>query len=396
MTSKEIMMRSWIIFVLMLFLLSGSVYAVSIGVSPGRIDYRNVLKGGYAERTITVTTDSTTDLVAHFEKEGDVADWIYLEPFDEFFSLSVNQPYKLKVIVEPPEDAQNGTHHGSLRFVTDRFGRITGRAGGYVKAAVQMDLNVQVTGTEFFSCRAGGFTVTDTEIGFPLEISATIVNDGNVRINPRITIDIWDQFQENLVLSTDFDDEEVLPTVTRMITKQINHNLPIGQYWMNINVGECNSGELLTFSVVEKGGIVDKGELVEINNKPWAYVGETVQFNMLFRNYGIRTVTAYFKGSIRKEDKIVQVVETEELDVASGSTNNFVSFFTPEDSGRYILSGRVVYNKKITYEKASVLNVNPVPREPSKFGIIQLLIYVTIIITILYLIRIIIKERKKR
>lgn len=382
--------------VLVIFSILNPVYAVSIGVSPGRLNFRDVLKGGYAERAITVSTDSTTDLIAHFEKKGDIADWIRFEPYDQFFSLSLYEPYKVKVIIEPPDDAKNGSYSGNIRFVTDRFGRIIGRAGGLVKAAVQMDVNVDITGVEIFKCRAGGFVIKDTEVGYPIEFSATIINDGNVRIKPKITVDIWDQYQEKLVMSKEFQEDEVLPTVTQTITKQISsEGLPIGQYWVDVNVGECYSGDLLTFSIVEKGGIVDKGELVQISNKPWAYVGETVQINMLFQNLGVRTVTAYFKGNIRKDDKIVEVIQTEEIDVPSSESMNFFTYFTPEKPGRYIISGRVIYNKKLTYEKGSVLNVNPVPKEPRRIGLIQLLIYIIIVVTIMYLVRIIIKEKRK-
>jgi hypothetical protein len=382
---------------LIVCILSSSVIAVSIGVSPGRLTFRNVLKSGYAEREITVTTDSSNEMIAHFEKDGDIKDWIYFEPYDQYFSLSVLNPYKVKVVIEPPDDAKNGSYHATIRFVTDRFGQITGTAGGVVKAAVQIDVYTDITGEEIFKCRAGGFNIKDSEIGFPIDFSATVINDGNVRIKPKITIDIWDQFQQNLVLSRSFSDVEVLPTVQKIIAKQISSaNIPIGQYWASISVGECEGSELLTFSIVEKGGIVDKGDLVEISNKPWAYVGETVQINVLFRNSGIRTETASFKGTIKLNDKILQVIQSEEIDVLSGDATTFSSYFTPEKPGRYVISGRVTYNKKITYEKGSVLNVNPVPQEPGKSGALQLFIYVLIIITILYLIRLILKEKRKR
>ena len=38
---------------------------------------------------------------------------------------------------------------------------------------------------------------------------------------------------------------------------------------------------------------------------------------------------------------------------------DFNIFFTPEEQGRYVISGRVVYNKKLTFEKSSILNVQP-------------------------------------
>jgi hypothetical protein len=380
------------------FILFASLaFAVSIGVSPGRLQFPEMLKSGYAERTVTVSTDSTSELLAHFEKDGDIKDWIRFEPYDEFFSLTLNNPYKVKVIVEPPADAKNGSYYGKLRFVTDRFGQITGRAGGFVKAAVQMDIDVNVTGVEVLKCRSGGFTILDTEQGFPIVFSATVVNDGNVRIRPKISIDIWDQFQTNLILSKDFSEDEVLPTVTKTISKQLSsQGLPIGQYWATISVGDCKASDILTFSIVEKGGIVDKGTLVEINNKPWVYVGEPVQINSIFNNDGMRTVTSQFKGNIKLDDKIVQVIESDLVDVPSHDSTTFTSYFTPEKPGRYIIQGRVHFNNKITFEKSSVINVNPVLQASGKIGVIQLLIYIVIVTAIIYLIRIIVKEKRRK
>ena len=38
----------------MLYMNMNFVYAVSIGVSPGRVRFDNLLQGGYAERTVTI------------------------------------------------------------------------------------------------------------------------------------------------------------------------------------------------------------------------------------------------------------------------------------------------------------------------------------------------------
>jgi hypothetical protein len=383
-------------FALLFMLFTYSVYAVSIGVSPGRVKFENLLQEGYAERIITISTNTEDILNGHFNVNGEIKDWLSFEPHTNTFSLSKGNPYKLKIIIQPPSDIRNGNYSGNIEFVTDTVGSVAGRAGGIVKAAVTMTLNSEVSGIEIIECRAGGFNLKDIEVGFPLELGVTVANDGNVRLSPTITLDVWDQLQENLLLSQSVVGDEVLPTTEKSMFRRISNNLDVGQYWVNLNVEECNAADFRTFSVVEKGGIVDKGTLSGILNKPSALVGETIEFVAKFVNNGKRAVNAKFKGTIRLEDKIVKVIETEEIIVPAGETGDISIFFTPEEPGRYSLTGRVVYNKKLTFEKGASLDVNKIEEEKKKFEILPLILYVTIIITILFIVRKIMKERRKK
>jgi hypothetical protein len=373
--------------------------ALSIGVSPGKVNFQNMLKGGYAEKTVTISTNSDQELTGHFDVSGEISEWIRFEPNTTTITLSKTDPYKLRIIAEPPQDVRNGSYSGSITIVTDSFGNITGRAGGFIKAAVTLIINLGVTNQEISKCRAGGFNFKDSEIGYPIELELTIINDGNVRIKPIISVDIWDQMQEDLLLSKELVSDEILPTTESKVLRSLQNNLDIGQYWVSVGVDECGASDFLTFSVVEKGAIADKGILKQITNKVWAYVGETIQINAVFQNIGERKVFARFKGVIKLDDKIVKVIETEELDVLAGETTTFDIYFTPEKPGRYTLTGRVIYNKKLTFEKGSIINVNPapvIPKEKGFAGYLPLVLYVTIIITIIFIIRKIMKEKRNK
>jgi hypothetical protein len=282
-----------------------------------------------------------------------------------------------------------------ISFATDRFGSPEGRAGSLIKAAVALTLDAVVTDLETIECKAGAFNIKDIEINYPLEVVYTIKNDGNVRIAPLVRMDIWDQLQENLILSKEFESPEILPTVEDTFIEKIpSTDIQIGQYWGTISIDDCKAGSLLSFSIVEKGGIIDQGVLEQVTNKVWAYVDEPIEITATFRNAGPRIVTAQFKGNIKLDDKIVEVVESEEVDVESGQSVDLKSFFTPPKSGRYVVTGRVNYNKKLTFEKGSIINVNPKEDEIGKPKLILLFIYLAILITILFILRRIIRERK--
>jgi len=377
-------------------LLLGVAQAVSIGISPGRVEFPGLIQGGYAERTVKITTNTDDVLSGHFNLGGDTKDWISFGLNETTFRVSRNDPYILKIIVQPPNDVSNGNYSGSIEVVTDTIGDVEGRAGGIVKAAVTLMVGSEVSGEQVKSCIAGGFRFSDVELEFPFEFGLTVSNKGNVRISPRIALSIWDQERENLIYSQSLVADEVLPTTERTTIRSIPNNLDIGQYWANIEVEECEMSDVKTVSVVEKGGIIDKGELIGISNKAEAEVDETVEIVAKFTNKGSRGVASVFKGNIRLDDQIVTIIDTDEIIVPSGETTNFNVFFTPRESGRYVISGRVVYNKKLTFEKSSILNVVPREGEEKDFNILPLLMYLVIIVSILFVGRKILKERKRR
>jgi hypothetical protein len=376
-------------------LLSTGALAVSIGISPGRVVFDGVLREGYAERTVTISTNSEETLTGHFTASGDIAEWVSFSPNTTTIRFSQSEPYRLTIRVEPSSDVPSGNYTGAIEFVTDTIGDVEGRAGGVVKAAVSLIVNLEVTGTQRVECRAGGFSIKDAEQGFPLELGAVVVNDGNVRINPTLSIDVWDQFQEKILLSDEVEGDLVLPTTQRTLLERISHSLGIGQYWATIKAEECDTEDLVTFTVVEKGGIADSGTLVSLINKPFATLGETIEVLANFQNGGNRAVSAQFKGTVRKDDTIVKLIETEEVIVPAGQTIDIPILFTPYEAGRYVLSGRVVYNKKLTFEKNTVINISP-REEADNRNWLPLLIYLVIIITIVFLLRKIIKERRRR
>ncbi|MFH1642210.1 MAG: hypothetical protein ABIC04_04885 [Nanoarchaeota archaeon] len=177
------------------------------------------------------------------------------------------------------------------------------------------------------------------------------------------------------------------------------NSLGIGQYWAEVVIDECGTSDLLTFNVVEKGGIADKGTFIGLVNKLWNYVDEPVEIRAKFVNEGTRTVQARFLGDIRLDDKIIKVIETDEIDILAGNTEDLISYFTPVEPGRYVIRGRVIYNRKLSYEKSSILNVNYAQVPDTKTNIVRfipLIVYIILLITIIFLIRLIMKTKKRR
>lgn len=376
--------------------LAGTAQAVSIGVSPGRIDFNGVLKGGYAEKTLTISTNSGEQLVASIATSGEASDWLYFEPNATSIVLSSSEPYKVKVMARPPKDAKNDTYSGKITFTTERFGNLTSRAGGFVKTGVSAGVELRITGQEQEGCSSGSIEVSDSEYSEPILIQATVINSGNVRLRPEIQVEIQDTARARKLLQKSLITEEILPTAEKTVTVRIPNSLETGQYWAEVFVKQCAAIKATMFDIAEKGTISDKGELSGIKNPNWAFVNDTVPIEAIFANNGNRPVAAVFKGSIYLEDKLVMPLQSEELTVSPGQKITFTTYFSPEKPGRYTITGRVVYNKKLSYEQSSILSINPRPEYPeTKPNMLPLIIYIAITATLLFMIRKIYKERKR-
>lgn len=377
---------------------SVSVQAVGISVTKAIIDYDNVLKGGYAEDVLYVSTDALFNIPISYELLGDIKDWITISPdlnspnITIFINNSNYQP--VKIVINPPADIPVGTYNGTVRIITGTINKPGGQYGSQLQAAFMIRVTVKVTGTEFLSCSGGGIIIKDTEVGSPLEYYMTVSNAGNIRVRPTVVIDVWNQDQTKLLLSRnlEFNNMEVLPTTNQALSNTFINDLRVGQYWAYVTVAPCGNSALATFNVYDKGTIVDSGELIRIDNPSWAKIGDIVPITAAFKNTGQRSVSAKFKGVITSENKIIETIDSEFYDIAPGQTGNIQVYFTPKKFGQYIISGRILYNNKLSFEKSSVLNVNE-GVEATGFNWLYVLITIIIIIIILLLL---IRIRKKK
>ncbi|MEM3373632.1 MAG: hypothetical protein QXE31_00260 [Candidatus Woesearchaeota archaeon] len=379
---------------LFIILLSFNVCSAVIGVSPSIVKFSKMMKGGYAETYITITTSTEFPLTARFKGDGEIADWIKLEPTNESFQFSKSKPYSVKLIIEPPKDIPSGNYSGLLKITTDSYATVESGAGSSVMAQVGLLIYVEVVGDEIIDCTAGKITASNTEIGQPFIVSAIVENNGNIRLRPEIKVEVYDQYKTKMVYSTTTLGQEILPTTKKEIFAEINNNLPLGQYFAYIYLKQCNQQQLVTFDVLEKGQIADSGKLIGIRTNEIAYENEILPIRPLFQNTGNRKVIAKFKGEIKnlKTGKIEQILESDSLEVNPQESIEFNLFFLPKETGEYQISGRVLYNNKITFEEQSK-QVKVLKKDKKMPGYLLFILYIIIGLVILILIS---KIRKKR
>ena len=390
------MMKKFLVLSLVLLFTINIATASIIGVNRAQLNFDDVLRNGYAEEEFVISIGTEFDVEVSYEVRGDIADWFRFEPTAGSVTVNENTPQTITVIVEPPSDAQVGSYEARIVVLTSPLNNAQTAMGSSVVASFEMRVFVNVTDTQILRCVMGGVNLQDTEVGFPSEFSASITNRGNVRIRPQFTIEVFDQFEENLVETTSLTyTRDVLPTATQRTTLSFQPNLPPGQYWARIQEDFCEGSSYLTFEVLERGGIRDDGELVRISNNAWADVGEIVPITAQFRNQGERVVDAQFKGVIVKGDRIIQIIESDLTAVSPGELVDISMFFVPDEPGQYEVKGRMHYNNKLTFERGSVINVNNQGTITSRINFLLIVFYSTIFAIIVVIILIFRKSLKK-
>jgi len=379
------------IFLVLLISIQG-VFAANIGVSPASLEFRNVLRGGYSEEIIVISADADRPVFVELIPRGEIVDWLDLSVWN--FTVSKNEPYFLKVSINPPDDIPNGNYTGFLRIMTGELGEgVKGNAVGIIRSSLDLSINADVTDIEVTDCISNSFNVNSVEEGDDIVFTMDVVNNGNVRLRPRVTIDIWDENQISIVKNEEFRGKVILPTTKDKLSFRVDsEGLGIGQYWADVSVIECYDSKTLTFDILKPGALRAEGALLGIVTRREAEIGQTVPIEINFKNTGEKEVDAQFKGRVTLGDKIIQILETERLNVPISETEKFNLFFTPQEEGKHIISGRVFYSGKRTFESSAVLNV--ISKQFKWGAIIAPIIYVLLIFVIAILFFRIRKERR--
>jgi len=374
---------------LFVILSAGSAHAVSIGISPADIGFEDLLKGGYAEKTIAVSTSSETYVNFAMSAQGDIKDWIEFEPSEGAISRASMK--RVTVIVRPPGNVANGLYGGSVVVSAEPQEAGGDGVGVGVATGAAAGISIEITGEEIKKASVESVNVKDTEEGYPVEFSVSVTNEGNVIIKPLIEIEVREKGETEVLKSVTHGQTDVLPTKMSIIRVRMEtDDLDLGEYEGEVKVfldGELLSENTVYFHVLERGTLSKMGILQKVWNEPWVNVGDVVRIDAYFENTGELVVAGKFKGEIYLGERLVEISESEELEVDVGKTVVMSSYFSPEETGKYVVRGRVVYGGKTTETKESYINVNPegspLPEDTNQLALLISAVVVVLIIVIL-------------
>jgi len=351
------------IFLAVIFLISFSVNVSSagIGLSPVSVRFEDVLKDGYAEKSVLLSTSSTEPIECIVTATGPAREWFNYST-EKRFTLNPRSHQPLKIMVSPPSDTPNGVYEGYISVVILPKTSPDEGVGSAVSTGVSLKYYIEVSDVEKREYVISDTSVRDTEEKMPIEFSTVAENIGNVLLRPKIHIDISDAEGGGVVKSIDYSDSVILPTTRQTIAIKVSPNdLPIGKYTAKFIAyldQELVSEQELGFEVLEKGSLRIQGRLEQVSlNKIWVYAGEIVEITASFQNDGVLSTSAVFKGKATMDDEVVALIESDEVDVPAGERANLTAHFTPKRTGRYVISGKAYFTKKITSEKSTILNV---------------------------------------
>ena len=223
-------MEKKLFFILLFILVLSTVHASVIGVSPSIIQFNKMIKNGYAQAEVVVSTSFTQDIRGRIQPEGDIAQWVTYSPKDSKYVFSQKKPYVFNLIIQPPQDTPSGNYTGQIKFTTEELASVSEGAGSSVIAQVIMLVYVEVVGDEIIACRAGAISTGNAEEGEPILIRATVKNDGNVRLRPEFIIQIYDQFETRILSTSSFLGSQILPTTSKDLINEEKVNLQLQPY----------------------------------------------------------------------------------------------------------------------------------------------------------------------
>jgi len=348
--------------ILLSSLLCSTAQAMSIGAGPSTIDFGRMVRGGYAEQVVTVSTSGEEDLTCTAEFLGDLKDWLNLDKGNKF-QVPANSREDLRVILQPPADAVNGRYNGEIYIKAAPTSSVTSGAGLAVGAGIIIKLTTEITGKEDVALTVNGVSIPDTEVGYPVKIVAELFNTGNVKITPKITAAISDT-SGNKIVEGEYADTSILPTRIETVPFTVSsEGMTSGQYNADVNVYARDvlvHNQKIGFKVLPKGTLSVNGKLEELKVSPDTIsTGEMAKVMAKFKNSGQVPIRGKLRAEAYLNEKLVDVLrESDEMEVEPGDTVPLETYYNPSKPGNYVIRGSVGYGSGKTDQKGTILKVN--------------------------------------
>ncbi len=372
------------IFGMIFLLLLNFVDASYANINPGNLYFKEVLSGGYAEKTITITTKSDDAIFVTPLIGGMIREWISLEP-NVSLKLTRNFPLVLKVVIKPPKNISKSKYLGYI--ILNTINKEVPKISSNQETSFVLDTVVEITDKEIKKLTVEYIFVESSEQEHPVDFFIKMHNKGNIKLNPVIELTLEGPSATKKV--------ELLPSEEKETVISLDPNdLKLGEHSANINIfldDQLIKKETSFFNILKKDSLIRKGIFLGITNKERVHINNRVKIDSYFKNIGEISVYAKFKGNIYFNDVLIEEIDSEQVYVPVGKTVILSSYFIPNEVGLYKITGRLFYAGTTTDEKNSSVNVKPIseslefiPLEINK-AIIVFLIITFLIVTNIYL-----------
>ena len=370
---------SLIITLLLALSISNMACAVSIGAGPSTIFFNRVLKGGYAEDYFSVATSGGENLSCTINVTGAVSDWMTFDSKDHFQLIS-GEIKRVKVIMRPPIEISNGEYNGKIRVIAAPTAQVESGAGMAVGAGVEINVRAIVVGDQVASIQISNFQIGNTEVGFPSDASITLINDGNVYLNPRLYLNILDETGATILKTVEFQITDVKPTEHRDTSFEVNMSgVSVGDHGVNLTVHATEGLDKYAtgqFKIFPEGTWPLNGTLKDLMvSSKKIDLGNTVKISGVFKSLTPKKTKVQLIGEVYSNDQIVKTFESKSSNVAPKGEATLETYFTPEKTGKYLIKAYVQYGEEQeTQTEAASLEVVGKQQNYLLYGVILLVV----------------------
>jgi hypothetical protein len=338
-----------------------------IGVFPASLSFDEALRGGEYFGTVGVINGGSEDRVYELEASGDVAPWITLVRSDDR-TTTVNEvsvpglgrsSVILKAIV--PDSAPNGTYTGFVRVLTrpsstDSFEQ----SGSGITLGAEVSVTLDVTGTQRVAGEFVDVAAADAETGFPVRITTTILNSGNVVLKPTIVVDIQSA-DGTPPEQLSFDDAQIAPGAREQLVREWDTTgLRPGARTARVHVvaGGLDLGtKELAINVLPAGTFTRSAELESIVLANSPQPGELAKLVAQFKNTGQIESRGKFVGELYMGDRLIDTLGSDEELVMPGGVTAIEFTARVDEKGEYTIRGKINYEGRETDEQSLTFKV---------------------------------------
>jgi len=376
------------------FLLAGEVFSGNIAVSPADLGYK-VMKGESFSNFFNIdNTGRLNDAIlvnisVKCDYDPTMEEWFSIEPAGAF-EIPADSKKRVDVTVKPPEDAPSGNYKCYISVTPRSDKEDLNFTGTRIVIGASVLAIVSVSGDEIVGAKIHKTGASDTEVGKPAIFTIQIRNTGNVKIKPKIKVDIM---QDGNLVDTVEETADFIPPGSgntidiKWDTSGTTHGNYIAHFDVFIRdekldptayvIDDRRGGNItieqdVSFRIFEAGTFTKTGAVVGIGAKETINKGEISEIVVQFKNTGEVEITAKSEIKVYGNDKLINLLESNSLSISPGETGSLISYFKSEEEGDYLLEGKVIYENKeaqfgeeITIKVSSGKN-DTVQQEPPK------------------------------
>ncbi len=340
--------------------------AGGIGLAPSRMEIQQAMRGGEYDRSIWIFNpgDDPSDYTLRGTGGGSASIKFYDGPKSsvplERVTVPGNGNKEVLVRFTIAEQASNGTYEATL-VVGTSFGP-PGAAGGpsgqAVAAEAESRVRIEVTGNQMLRAAVDEFVTADTEVNYPLRLSAYVRNTGNVTAKPKMVAAVYQG--SSLVAQQEYADTEIKPEGKEPLVLEINtKGWRDGDYLAKVAVslgdsstrtGEVIGEKELRFKVLPVGTLTRAGELAQLVHEGEPVAGRTVRILATFANTGQIETPAVFIGEVYRDGQMLDTIDSREVLVLARQQSQLLSYLKLDAPGNYVVKGKINFGGKQSNE----------------------------------------------